>query len=104
MTKNHSAFWTSVRELAALRKTIPEERRALSGVRRAMAEDVLPKRPIEGLPLTDAAHVRLSMVEFFSYPFKNPVEYLDAADRIIRAAVEFGVSTRAFLGMLMETR
>ena len=58
----------------------------------------------EDMPLTDAAHVRLSMVEFFSYPFKNPVEYLDAADRIIRAAVEFGVSTRAFLGMLIQGR
>ena len=36
-----SAFWDSVRELAEMAKQIPPERAALSGVRRAIAEDVL---------------------------------------------------------------
>jgi hypothetical protein len=39
MTKNNS-FWQSVSELAAMRAQIPEERRALSGVRHALRRDV----------------------------------------------------------------
>lgn len=38
-----SEFWRAVRELAAMRKWIPEERRALSGVREALRCDVLSK-------------------------------------------------------------
>lgn len=41
MTK--SPFWQSVSELAAMRAHIPEERRALSGVRHAVRLDVRPE-------------------------------------------------------------
>jgi hypothetical protein len=39
MTKT-TPFWQSVRELAAMRVHIPEERRAMSGVRDAVRRDL----------------------------------------------------------------
>jgi hypothetical protein len=42
MVKN---FWQSVSELAAMRQHIPEERRALSGVRHALRLDVRSSEP-----------------------------------------------------------
>lgn len=42
MTKSDS-FWQSVRELAAMRDRIPEERRVMSGVLHAIRHDVLPE-------------------------------------------------------------
>jgi hypothetical protein len=36
-----SDFWRAVRELAAMRRAIPEERRAMSGVREWVRQDVL---------------------------------------------------------------
>jgi hypothetical protein len=39
MTTKSRAFWQSVSELAAARVNIPEERRALSGVRRVLRLD-----------------------------------------------------------------
>ncbi len=36
-------FWQSVRELAEMRSQIPEERRAMSGVREAVCRDGLPR-------------------------------------------------------------
>jgi hypothetical protein len=41
MSKDTKPFWESVKSLAYLRDKIPEERRELSGVRRAVQEDVL---------------------------------------------------------------
>lgn len=42
MTKT-TPFWQSVRELAAMRGNIPEERREMSGVRDAVRQDVRNK-------------------------------------------------------------
>ena len=42
MTKT-TPFWQSVRELAAMRGHIPEERREMSGVRDAVRQDVRSK-------------------------------------------------------------
>jgi hypothetical protein len=43
MTKS-TPFWQSVRELAAMRGHIPEERREMSGVRDAIRSDVRVER------------------------------------------------------------
>lgn len=37
-------FWTAVQELAAMRRFVPKERRAMSGVRQAVRLDLLPKK------------------------------------------------------------
>jgi hypothetical protein len=37
--QSHAEFWKAVAELATMREQIPEERRVLSGVRRAVRED-----------------------------------------------------------------
>lgn len=44
MTKT-TPFWQSVSELAAMRGRIPQERRAMSGVRDAVRHDVRTKNP-----------------------------------------------------------
>lgn len=46
-TMSKSSFWQSVEELAAMREYIPEERRALSGVRRALGLDVRSNAPTQ---------------------------------------------------------
>ena len=55
MQKN---FWQSVSELAAMRQHIPEERRALSGVRHALRLDVRSTEPKATEPKATEPNVR----------------------------------------------
>jgi hypothetical protein len=56
MTKS-TPFWQSVRELAAMRGHIPEERREMSGVRDAIRSDVRAERANLSTDSTDLQNV-----------------------------------------------
>jgi len=57
MTKS-TPFWQSVRELAAMRGHIPEERREMSGVRDAIRSDVRVKGANLSTDSTDQQNAR----------------------------------------------
>lgn len=53
------------------------------------------------LPVHDAEHVRLAMVEI-GYRALTPIQRVIAIDRILRAAYKYDVPTLAFIATLVE--